>query len=75
MRERDGDQTLERVFRQAFSLSPEQEDILWRRFAARTHQDEHVWDSFREVMLQTAVRLRQAMEWSAWLARGLPGAG
>jgi hypothetical protein len=67
------DQALGRLFRRGLSLPPEQEEVLWLRFAAHTRHDEHAWIAFREVMLQTAACVRQAAEWSSWPVRGVPG--
>jgi hypothetical protein len=69
------DRVLTRLFQEAFVLHREQEDTFWREFTARRAQEVHSWAAFRSVMIQAGGRVQQAIAWSAWPARGLPGIG
>jgi hypothetical protein len=75
MSEETQDRALASLFQEAFGLDREQEDALWREFTARRAQEVHSWAAFRSVMIQAGGRVQQAIAWSAWPARGLPGIG
>lgn len=72
MRQHPADRTLTRALQSALGISPEQEDALWSRFAARRALEATGWAAFAAGMVLLNARLRPALRSACWTASYSP---